>query len=545
MAAAPIEAETGGRDKSTNSTAHLPNAAGIHYARLVNISAATYNICDSSKTLFQCALMSKITLCLTFILSGAEVNWAAQREVGTGEPYRTISSAITAAAPNDVINIHGGTFTENPVINRALTLKANAGDQPKIVGWISVTASNVRIDGLEVTGWSGSLNGIDQEQMQVLSGLTVSNCKVHAGRGAGTPIDVGRTNDPSAGIRVRNSSNTHLMNNEVYGCFKGVRVDSSRAADRSSIARSYDTGTIIFGNNIHDCKNDGINIHGQYFTISNNTINNCVDSQTGGAPGLAGGVGYHADGIQLIAGIADGMSTVQHCRILRNTFHNTTQNVFTEGMSTALGGSSGGEGSDCADILIANNVSFNDNGGTVNGYNFSLGSATTKGFMVKWSRDVYIYNNTVIGGTVGAAIQNCKDGSVHIKNNIWANSRTLLYIENPPDTASGEVDYNDYFKGAIGTNVIAWGTTFYPTLTAFKTAVRSEEAHGISVDPLVSSGLQPVLASASPVRGKGVNLFAVCPADRNGNLRSSSGPWDIGAYALAGISPPTNLTIVK
>src|SRR5436190_1304184 len=241
--------------------------------------------------------------------------FAAQRDVGSGRPYATITAALNAAAAGDVINVHTGSYKESP-------------------GWGATATSNY-LPGILQDGHSPSYTG-----------LTVTNCKIHGGTGQGAPIDVGGLTTGGAAIRVRYSTNTTISGNDIYGCKKGVHIQSSHSSDGT-----YEHGTLIENNKIHDCPVDGIDIQGQYITIVGNTIYNNIDLNFSTT---------HPDGIQVVSVVTDGYDSVQHLKIMRNTIYNHTRNIFVQGSSNA-------ESSVCTDITVANNVSYNTPAATVHG----------------------------------------------------------------------------------------------------------------------------------------------------------------------------------
>jgi parallel beta-helix repeat protein len=69
--------------------------------------------------------------------------------------YKTIQAAVNAASAGNTILVSNGTYTENVVIGKSLTLKAATGATPVIDAGnkgpgIKVTASNVRVEGFTV-----------------------------------------------------------------------------------------------------------------------------------------------------------------------------------------------------------------------------------------------------------------------------------------------------------------------------------------------------------------------------------------------------------
>jgi len=102
---------------------------------------------------------------------------------GTGD-YTTIQAAVTAADPNDVITVSAGTYTENVIIDKSLTMQGAGFDQTFVEG-VSADAGvfqigtadrtiTVLITGLTIqdgSGWQGG--GVYNE-----ASLTLKRCKV-------------------------------------------------------------------------------------------------------------------------------------------------------------------------------------------------------------------------------------------------------------------------------------------------------------------------------------------------------------------------------
>src|SRR3990170_8502234 len=100
--------------------------------------------------------MKKTILFLLFVvlLINCDNLFAATLEVGVGQIYTTIQSAITASTTGDTINVHAGTYTETVTITKPLIVQRNTGDSPIISGKVVISTgiNGVTVDGFTITG---------------------------------------------------------------------------------------------------------------------------------------------------------------------------------------------------------------------------------------------------------------------------------------------------------------------------------------------------------------------------------------------------------
>ena len=103
------------------------------------------------------SLLTLATVALILFGALAVPASAAQLTVGAQGQFTTIQGAVEAAQPGDTILIAPGTYVENVVVNKPLTITAGspqptvqAADSSKDV--FAVTSSGVRIEGLNVIG---------------------------------------------------------------------------------------------------------------------------------------------------------------------------------------------------------------------------------------------------------------------------------------------------------------------------------------------------------------------------------------------------------
>ncbi|HCZ14794.1 MAG TPA: hypothetical protein DHV85_09380, partial [Candidatus Accumulibacter sp.] len=111
--------------------------------------------------------------------------------VGASGSYQTIRAAVEAAAADDVIEVYSGIYREGVKLEKRVTLRAAAGEEPVIDGgW----------NGQTVEDTFGGTVGCGTEGI-VVEGLSIRNC-------------------PGRGIGV-SASNVTVRGNRIDNCYKG------------------------------------------------------------------------------------------------------------------------------------------------------------------------------------------------------------------------------------------------------------------------------------------------------------------------------------
>lgn len=318
---------------------------------------------------------------------------------------------------------------------------------------IRVSANNVKLRGLELTGWTAtSTANIDGIAADGKTGLEVDRCKVHAGTGAGSPIDTGNvTNGSSANIRTRNSSDIYIHDCDIYGSKKGVKIQSAKSSNGT-----FEEGVRIVRNTIRDHPIDGIDIQGSWITIDGNTIINNIDKNYATS---------HPDGIQVLNTITDNQSAVKHLKILNNTIGNHTQNVFCEELVGQT-----------MDVEIAGNYVYINGSDVIHGL---LMSSLPSGKNITGGATGHnVHDNHTKGGEIGIGVTG-KD--VHVKHNTMeGHSLAIRCLGGYNTVAADELDYNTYKSNR---NAINWAGHIYPTIGAARNAGMKQEAHATDDGP--------------------------------------------------------------
>jgi len=143
--------------------------------------------------------------------------------VGSGQTYPSIQAAINDANESDTIYVHSGTYNENVVINKTITLTGEGSGSTSIQGGgdhsITVTASNVMISGFTIKSDGGSFACV------FLSSVT--NCEIsnniikNGGNGVylvgsnGNTIGDNTVEDNNIGMYLSNSDSNTIHNNNI------------------------------------------------------------------------------------------------------------------------------------------------------------------------------------------------------------------------------------------------------------------------------------------------------------------------------------------
>jgi len=216
-------------------------------------------------------------------------------------PFNTITEGISEVAPGKSVMVAAGTYNEQLIINKSITLQGASQDNTFITGsgltenLISLEADNITISGFTIDGDSSTSVGIYFENY---SFININNNTIQ--------------NNISYGINYTNSSPTIENNDIKSNDYSGIDVGTGGAGivrNNSLIFNKYGIRTCgdscpeINRNNISD-NNTGIYCRESatpiisYNTISNNTgygilidniLGNLVNPDIGGGDGQSDG----------------------------------------------------------------------------------------------------------------------------------------------------------------------------------------------------------------------------------------------------------------
>jgi len=177
----------------------------------------------------------KLTPLLVALIALPAMVFSATLEVCPTCTYQNISSAVEASSPGDSIEVQGGSYTENVLIDKSLAIRGvgevkilPSSDRMAalyILGASDVSLSNLAVDGRGET----SCIAVDNAESTVISDLTLDNCL--------------------NGVEVSFSSSGTLSNLDISGSQFGVRVENSSSIliEDSTLSSSVTGGVILRG----------------------------------------------------------------------------------------------------------------------------------------------------------------------------------------------------------------------------------------------------------------------------------------------------------
>jgi nitrous oxidase accessory protein len=187
----------------------------------------------------------KLFISIVFLIASAATALGGTLSVGAGGDFQTISSAVAAAAPGDVILISGGRFTENITLDKPLTLTGSAGAAIAGAGpgsVITIIADGCTIRGLALSHSGSDLraedagilvrsnsNTIENNRLtDVLFGIYLLSAARNVIRGntivGRADLEVG---ERGAGLHLWNSPDNRLDNNTISFTRDGMYVQNS------------------------------------------------------------------------------------------------------------------------------------------------------------------------------------------------------------------------------------------------------------------------------------------------------------------------------
>jgi parallel beta-helix repeat protein len=258
-----------------------------------------------------------LVVCLTVVLCGlsqvaAGATLCVTKNPSPGCPYSTIGAAVAAASAGDVIQVSQGTYKEDVVVGKAISL-VGANRNNTIIDATGLK-NGIYVDGLDNAGLIGvSVSGFKVQNAN-FEGILITNA-------SGVTISGNHVLKNNINLNISGAVCTDIPpfeTNEGFDCGEGIHlsgVDHSIIADNlvennsGGILLSDDTGAthdnLVLGNTVQNNPFDcGITLAShQFFApgppvaagVFHNTISGNVSDHNGRqVPGAGAGVGLFA-----------------------------------------------------------------------------------------------------------------------------------------------------------------------------------------------------------------------------------------------------------
>jgi parallel beta-helix repeat protein len=412
-----------------------------------------------------------LVVCLNVVLCGisqfaAGASLCVTKNPSPGCPYSTIGAAVAAASAGDVIQVSQGTFHEDVVVGKAISL-VGANRNNTIIDATGLK-NGIYVDGMDNAGLAGvSVSGFKVQNAN-FEGILITNA-------SGVTITGNHVLKNNINLNISGAVCTDIPpfeTNEGFDCGEGIHlsgVDHSIIADNlvegnsGGILLSDDTGAthdnLIMGNTVRNNPFDcGITLasHALFAPgppvaagVFHNTISGNVSDHNGRqVPGAGAGVGlFAAAPFNKTYG-----NVVVNNIITDNGLPGVAMHAHSPGATLSdnmiAGNSISGNGADTADTATSGPTGINVSGGD-NGTGQPLAVITgtviagntieqeTIGIAVKTDALVGAHLNDFINPGIG--VDNIDGGLVDATLNWWGCSRG--------PTAAGCADIN-------GTNIL-------------------------------------------------------------------------------------------
>jgi parallel beta-helix repeat protein len=224
-------------------------------------------------------LLAVFFLTLSGLIVSLPVN-ADSRTIIVPDDFPTIQGAINAADAGDIIFVKRGSYVENPVVNKSVSLIGEDRDATVIdvTAGLKVERDNVTITGLTIyDGWQGITISANYSK---ISGNKITHTQygivLLSSQNSTVTENLLQSIGLSAAIQLSYSNNNLIKNNYIESCTEGIQL------------RAGSSYNMVIENTITNCQDVALRLLAEYspprwYTPSGNTImgNNISNSGCG------------------------------------------------------------------------------------------------------------------------------------------------------------------------------------------------------------------------------------------------------------------------
>ncbi len=234
--------------------------------------------------------------------------WLIKTAAISVNDYLTIQAAINHASPGDLIKVAAGTYDENILVDKSVSLIGENNQNTLINGdgtgnTVSVTADGVLISGFGITG-SGSTDQASAVFLDNVENAKVTNNVISDNEGYGVFIMLGTNNlvshntldyngwvTDAAGIRVDGeASSAVIANNTINDNFMGIFLNDANnvVVGNNSLAGDYQYGISVQGNCNNALLNNNTISGGSFGVFFDDSFGSTIEKNSITATGSAG-----------------------------------------------------------------------------------------------------------------------------------------------------------------------------------------------------------------------------------------------------------------
>ncbi len=392
------------------------------------------------------SLATTVVLCAGLVAAFAKpagaTTWCVNQG-GTNGCFAKIGSAVAAAMPNDTINVAPGTYKEDVIIGKPLSL-VGTNFQRTIINAIGLS-NGVYIDGIDNPGLSNvvvsgfTVENANYEGILITnaSGVTVANNAVMYNDKSLEPaipacpgepaFETGEDFDCGEGIHLLGIDHSVIANNVVANNSGGILLSDDTAAVHDNL---------VIGNIVHDNAFDcGIVMASHapapgsgaaHNGVVHNTIANNQSFHNGTqVPGAGAGVGLFSDGSGpgLVAGNVAINNVLRNNGIPGVAIHtHAPGDTFAD--NVIAGNQISGNGADTGDTATPGTTGININSGfggsLISGTVISQNVISQEGYdlFINTPAQVDAHLNSFVGHNA-VGVDNSSGNAVNVTENWW------------------------------------------------------------------------------------------------------------------------------
>jgi parallel beta-helix repeat protein len=346
----------------------------------------------SSKTISVLIILLIAPILLTTSLNDGDINYnlASGGTLNVPVTYTTIQEAINAANDGDTVNVAAGTYYENLIVNKSITLQGAGRDATIINGQYINTTIAIQRPNVVVTGFEVSYG--KNESIRIVSPAT--NCQIYNNK-----ITFGF----ERGVAIFSSTYDQIYDNIVHDI--GFSYPGSHGGIESLNSNNID----VYGNTVYSCSTWGIGTNNAHsIKIYNNTIYSTIG-------GILLEFGSHNE--QIYNNYIYNVNNSPAINLLNSANNNSISNNIIQGCDQPINLGLGAHDNLLSNNALQNgNIAFRLNSTYANTIVSNNITNNNVGFQLSdSSANNIIYNNTLFDTRNNVVILNS------LGSNIWNN----------------------------------------------------------------------------------------------------------------------------